>query len=1632
MPVTLKSDLITGRVIKTGVNHEVNSQDLRTFESNIAKALLSEKSASTFITDYTTLTNMTSLTFNPSNHYLGNEFDKTNIDILTSSDLINRNYTIVGNYVSNEDTTVNGEANSTVRINNSTTTTVTSKVLDDSSAYKNASLRVTLRDSYFTDPLFGDVNGLYNCTFDTSNTSKLVNTRNTNANFAHINELGTISASEYTEWNTQNGYGPFFINGSVSIDSITGQPSASLYGALDSLNLLTKDFSIDLKTDVPNIVPSFGRYYVTFSTSSGSSVTINTNGSSNLVVTADNDDWNNFLANLNTIISTYTLPSSIEISNLTEWVLQNNSVSNGFTLELNSQNFTTDLTLINNGINYSSPLDFDLGSMDFSTKSMYILEKSMELYANNGSSNLTNVTINGTNYTNNLTIYNGSLNLEQTTDVISGIIELVDGEESLGVTDYNTNGVIEFYNSARVSSATDDESNFPRATRTAVSGSSGILDYLAVQYQSDSDSAFIVDYLNNNIDTLNSQTVTYDVTTLVGQTTTDDNADNWSNKIGINNMALAIVRDSNTSINKSDISFHSNSNTYANNNDNKLSVIDIECAKAWSESKVYDYANQVIEGLTADIKSFNMESVPFNLKDIRFVYNSKSLNDLTLSSSNNDWSLSCPDSYLTNSVEKLGLIDDSTITDFLLSGSDDTINSLNVVLRPRAIEIHANKFTKFHHEMEISFGSNSQITYDDEFTILNYSKSAISTSPQITNFLNVPSNTKLYKRSYTESFAVKLPFRFAYNTNLFLTSPTISHTVEYYVLTDNNNNNADLPRYYLSGIKTNLNTDLYATISNTEWTTTISFSNKDFKPYTIGIQKKTTGDWESVTLDAPSHADIWYNTRSTVISPVGSFYVALTLSPAMTSIDINTFYTDMELDKGTQSFHITGKIFSASEINNMSSVNFNSLNLSGSSSGTLITGLGNVTYSRDSDVDPNTQASTTLTASGYTFKIIGELYLSLRIFVCPNGIFKSVKTLDGGVTTTSYRNIEIINGEDAIKIDVGVYGYGALRNAIRNTSTASWQLNNDAIRATYHGTTGFSYQRVSTINQEFRPSAGKRGFKITQLRGLTKGLSTTIYRTPSTYEFNLAGNTVDGDLYSGFNSTIFGNINVGVNSNFRSMYTTNYGDQSWEINLTYGYYELSDTVDATSDPNVSTVPSYSSLISSRRGIKILSKSLNTNFFTYVVQYTSANTLSIFKHDDIDALDYSVDSSGYNFITEFTPDELNTAGTNNIIGNILNIHYNLAGVPPNISCQFSICPPYLKFTAINPDDVTSIPFNSSSVIPVTRYMRVNNTNTTTSGTYNPFSGHSSINNISFVQNNVKQYLAYYLNYVQNINYMTIRNYQVKVELGSGLNSQSTVSDWYTFYDDFISNSTFSNDNISITVPDSSRKFKIYINQQKHSAFSNFFIFDQSFAEYNLQVEIGSSFISDNNNGSSSVVLEFVAGDCTKLDMYAIKDFTIVNHNLDVTFVKYSSGEDGIDNNFLNATTVYGFSLPYISAYTKTVSTPLYTSNPGTSPKRTFWDILDALKASITPATFNSWTSISVGSSPAKITFIPANSTGSENIVSAFTLSQNIPRSILALQLEDFTRVEDIFKLAKYRVRYNGDVVTESVTLFPRSI
>lgn len=1646
MPFTSQTDLVSGHQVKFGTAHGSLDASYSVLEANIAKALLSDGAgATTAVADFRTLTS-TETGNNPnSTHYLSSAFDKDNIQIELNTDVSYRNMAIVANYESNEDITEFGETTNSVVIDSDTTINVTSKVLDDSSAYSNATARFTITDPYFTDPSFG--NGNYECAFDTSDISKYVATRNVNTNDAHNNKLASITVGDYVSWNTDGSCGSYFVNGVVSFDGTTGEPIASLYADDASLNLLNKNFAFSCREDQANAIPDFGRYYVTYSTggSNQSRIAVDICGNSSLVVTSDLAQWTAFMSNIDASLNTQVLPTSLTTNEIGSFVGVGKSALDGFLFRIESNVRTSELSLVNNQT--SSGLTFDLSDFVLPPKEMYILEQSIQDGSMSitdaslsavGNSTLSSPTISGETYNNRLRIINGGLSLAETDDVISNYIQLLDGNESLDINNYDTNGLITVYTSARVSSSTDTEDVFPRASRTSVSETYPILNNLAVQYTS-SDLSYVEIIGTITGADLTDASVNYAVSTLVGQTYSLDfgGSDNWTNIIDDNNGAIAIVKDSNSTINASDINFYSNTNTYT---DGSLSIVDLTCNKVWSESKVYDNTDTQIAGVTADIKSTNMPS-DFTLKDIRLALEARPLSDLSLSSVDASWSITTPDVFLKSSAGKLGVIDDSDIVDLLLGGDESTIRALSIDLKPNVTSVEAHKFTKFHNQIEITYGSAKQITYDDEFQIVG---TAVEGTPdktlhsdvEITTYTHLPANTKLYKRSYTESFKVKIPFRFGNYTNLFLTTPTISQKVEYYVLTDNSNNNADLPRYFLRDVRDGSNNAINATISgvtghpSTTWSTTINFKNNDFRTHHIVVQKLTGGNWVDQALAGGAHvdSDLWYNTRSTLPTDgIGTFNVALTLSPDLIIMDRQYLYVDMELEKGITSFTLSGKRFTSAQVDALGNVNLNTFNFNSSTGETI---EGTLTYVNDNNASPNTQAYTTLSGAGYTFKIQGNLYLSIRVIACPNGIFKCIKT-GGDSAGTTYHYIETIDEEISLDLTgTGVYGYGDLRSAIRGTSTATWSLNNSAISAIYYGETGFNTQRITSLNQEFRPDDDRRGFKTTVLRGL-KPDEITIYRTPSQVNLELAGvSSGNLDLYTGMDLTNIFDIGITSGNDIVTMYssTATEEDLTWSINLTYGYYKITERETTDASLSVIYVASYFTKLSDRYSLKIVNTTVNTNLFSYQIQFFTSTSLEFYRNPDILAPNYSDNSGGYVIVNSYTVAQLTDPSYNKFIGNILNLSYG-SNTISNLTGQFCIVQPYLKFTAIDPSGIISLPFDSE-IPSVMRYLSVDNSN----NTYNPFSSHPRINNISFSQAETRNYLDY-VNEPEEPIGMDVHNNKISVSLATGLYSEETDTGYTSFYPSTTISTTNNVANEYLTI--NFLNDKLYINMNQHKKLDSFFTFDESFNEYNLQTEIGSIFISDPNDGnydgSVDINLEFKSGDCTKLDLYSIETIRSgPDDTIEAVFEKYST-DAGIDNQFLNKVTPYGLAIPWNTRYTNTVSVAKSSGVDLTSTRLTLDTLLSQLRTASTSSVFETeWVEEVPDNYIPRLALIPNNLAGSNSLKRFFTLSPQIPRALIMLQLEDHQRLTDTFGFPKYRVTFSGAVQSQASNLEPAVI
>lgn len=197
--------------------------------------------------------------------------------------------------------------------------------------------------------------------------------------------------------------------------------------------------------------------------------------------------------------------------------------------------------------------------------------------------------------------------------------------------------------------------------------------------------------------------------------------------------------------------------------------------------------------------------------------------------------------------------------------------------------MHANKYTKFHNQLTIAYGEAEQITYDDEFTLSNQTLSAETVEDVTAAHLYVPANTKLSMRSFTETFNVTVPFRFGNYSNISITTPTITQTTTYYVLTDNINADKVLPRSYLAPVRKlvgGLQVVPQATITADLTTVTMGFTQADLKPFKSQLQQQVGGSdtWVDVT-SGDAHVDLWYNTNTSLESSVGDFEYAFSFPP---------------------------------------------------------------------------------------------------------------------------------------------------------------------------------------------------------------------------------------------------------------------------------------------------------------------------------------------------------------------------------------------------------------------------------------------------------------------------------------------------------------------------------------------------------------------------------------------------------------------------------------------------------------------------------------------------------------------------------------------------------------------------------
>jgi hypothetical protein len=268
-------------------------------------------------------------------------------------------------------------------------------------------------------------------------------------------------------------------------------------------------------------------------------------------------------------------------------------------------------------------------------------------------------------------------------------------------------------------------------------------------------------------------------------------------------------------------------------------------------------------------------------------------------------------------------------------------------------------------------------------------------------------------------------------------------------------------------------------------------------------------------------------------------------------------------------------------------------------------------------------------------------------------------------------------------------------------------------------------------------------------------------------------------------------------------------------------------------------------------------------------------------------------------------------------------------------------------------------------------------------------------------------------------MNVNNYNVAIYLANGLVLNDANASYQTFYGPTTIND-FSNAYVDLSL--NSTELTIGIDQQKLSLLSGFTISDASYVEKNLQMKIGSIFISDpinNYDGTKDVILEFKAGDCTKVTLYSVDSIAVdnANDNLDVTISRYAC-DTGISNDFLNNSS-QGLNVPWDTLHKMTLSTPLLSLNDLSFNTRRTETFLTNLRETY-DSSLSSWVLQTPSSTLTRLAIIPTNTTGQRFVRQLFTTSKNIPNKTLILELQDHERIVDNFGVPVLRKTYGGSI------------
>ena len=419
-------------------------------------------------------------------------------------------------------------------------------------------------------------------------------------------------------------------------------------------------------------------------------------------------------------------------------------------------------------------------------------------------------------------------------------------------------------------------------------------------------------------------------------------------------------------------------------------------------------------------------------------------------------------------------------------------------------------------------------------------------------------------------------------------------------------------------------------------------------------------------------------------------------------------------------------------------------------------------------------------------------------------------------------------------------------------------------------------------------------------------------------------------------------------------------------------------------------------------------------FYRIADYTSTSTT---------ISDYGTKVATYN------ENELKDSSSNNIIGNVLNIHVGASAALVDILVFFSICPPFISFKAIDPSGISNIPFTPASNNYKTYYKAVD----TTSNTYNPFASSSNINDITFTDTRELSYLDFFRD-ASGTSYiplptatqydMIIDNYNFIVEMKQGL---SAVSSTYTQFYDGLIQATSSNANYSFGSLDTSGEFRVELNQLNIltglEALSNNVDPSSNFDLYNLKMTIGSAFIND----GTEIYLEFVSGEAVSHTTYAIDAVSVQSGSMNVTIAKYLT-DSNLSIQHLNLLLYNGQNLAFTSKYTSSFTKSIPTALPVSKTIRD--EFLASIATTITDSSFN-WTA-STGVTPGSILkVLPLTENALIQIIKMYAVSKNIPVSVTVLDLPDQLETRDKSGNLISRITYNGRIESDSLSLTVRN-